>query len=67
MAYTIWRWTYGSHQWEFTGLQLDSEKLADQSFAMYRLAPGEKIQLRDPEGAIIDERIDLTRPHDPAQ
>lgn len=66
MAYTIWRRTYGSHHWVFTGLQLDSEKLADQSFAMYRLAPGEKIQLRDPEGAIIDERIDLTRPHDAA-
>ncbi len=67
MAYTIWRRTYGSHQWVFTGLQLDSGIVADQSFAMYRLAPGEKIQLRDPEGVIIDERIDLSRPHDPTQ
>ncbi len=66
MAYTIWRQSYGSPEWVFTGLQIDSEKLADQSFAMYRLAPGEKIQLRDPEGSVIDQRIDMTRPHRPS-
>jgi hypothetical protein len=32
---------------------------------MYRLAPGESLQLRDPDGIVLDERIDTTRPHDP--
>lgn len=66
MSYTIWRRPYGSPEWVSTGLQIDSEKLADQSFSMYPLAPGEKIQLRDSEGAVIDERIDLSRPHAPS-
>ena len=66
MSYTIWRRVYGGQDWESTGLQLDSEKLADQSFSMYPLAPGEKIQLRAPDGSVIDERIDMSRPHDPS-
>ncbi len=64
MAYTIWSKPYGSREWTFSGLQLDSEKLASQSFDMYRLAPGEIIQLRDPDGVVMDERIDRSRPHD---
>ena len=63
MAYTIWTQAYGTHHWRFDGLQSDSEKIAEQMFAMYRLAPGEKVQLRDPDGIVIDERKDMTRPH----
>ena len=66
MAYTIWSKPYGSPEWTFSGMQIDSEKLASQSFALYRLAPGERAQLRDPEGTVLEERIDETRPHDPA-
>lgn len=66
MPYTIWRRVYGRNKWESTGLQIDSEKLAEQSFSMYPLAAGEKIQLRDLDGSVIDERIDLSRPHDPS-
>jgi hypothetical protein len=62
MSYTIWSRPYGSNAWTFCGLQSESEKVAEQAFAMYRLAPGEKVQLRDPDGAVIDERIDTTRP-----
>ena len=62
MSYTIWRKPYGSRQWVFEGMQIDSEKLAEQTFSMYRLAPGESIQLRDPEGSIVDERHDASRP-----
>ena len=40
MAYTIWRKPYGSEEWVFDGMQIDSEKLADQTFSMYHLAPG---------------------------
>jgi hypothetical protein len=65
MAYTIWSKTFGSRTWVFFGMDLDSEKLASQSFEMYRLAPGESLQLRDPDGIVLDERIDTTRPHDP--
>ena len=63
MAYTIWSKPYGHSTWTFCGLQSDSEKVATQSFDMYRLAPGETIQLRDPDGFVLDERIDRTRPH----
>ena len=62
MAYTIWRKPYGSEQWVFDGMQIDSEKLADQTFSMYHLAPGETIQLRDPDGFVIEERRDESRP-----
>ena len=44
MAYTIWSKPYHSSTWVFCGLQLDSEKLAEQTFTMYRLAPGETIR-----------------------
>jgi hypothetical protein len=37
-----------------------------QAFTLYRLAPGEIIQLRDPEAVVIEERLDTTRPHAPA-
>ncbi len=67
MAYTIWRRPFGSRVWAFSGMDCDSEKLASQSFDMYRLAPGERIQLRDPDGIVLDERIDTTRPHDPLE
>ena len=67
MVYSIWSKPYGSKDWASHGWQSDSEKLAAQSFEMYRLAPGETIQLRDPEGVVIDERVDMTRPHDPSQ
>ena len=63
MSYTIWSKAYGSNTWHFCGLQSDSEKVAVQSFDMYRLAPGESIQLRDPAGIVMDERVDMTRPH----
>jgi hypothetical protein len=63
MAYTIWSKPYGNSTWAFCGLQSDSEKVAVQSFAMYRLAPGEALQLRDPDGLVLDERMDMTRPH----
>ena len=63
MAYTIWSKPYHSSTWVFCGLQLDSEKLAEQTFTMYRLAPGETIQLRDPDGIVMDERRDNSRPH----
>jgi hypothetical protein len=63
MAYTIWSKPYGSQEWTFCGFQLESEKLASQSFDMYPLGPGETIQLRDPDGMVLDERIDMTRPH----
>jgi hypothetical protein len=43
-------------------MQLESEKLADQTFAMYPLAPGEMLQLRDPDGTVVNERRDTTRP-----
>lgn len=62
MSYTIWRKPYGSGTWRFDGMQIDSEKLAEQTFTMYRLAPGEAIQLRDPDGGVIEERRDTTRP-----
>ena len=64
MSYTIWSQPYGHRTWTSCGLQSESEKIADQSFRMYRLAPGEKIQLRDPEGMVIDERTDMSRPHE---
>jgi hypothetical protein len=67
MAYTIWSKPFGSRTWIFSGMDLDSEKLASQSFDMYRLAPGEGVQLRDPDGIVLDERIDTTRPHDPME
>jgi len=63
MAYTIWSKPYHGSTWVFCGLQLDSEKLAEQTFTMYRLAPGETIQLRDPDGIVMDERRDNSRPH----
>jgi hypothetical protein len=63
MAYTIWSKLYNSSTWAFCGLQLESEKLAEQTFTMYRLAPGETIQLRDPDGIVMDERRDNSRPH----
>jgi hypothetical protein len=63
MAYSIWSKPYHSSTWVFCGLQLDSEKLAEQTFAMYRLAPGETVQLRDPDGLVLDERRDNSRPH----
>ena len=63
MVYTIWTQAYGTNRWTFDGLQSDSEKIAEQMFVMYRLAPGEKVQLRDPDGMVIDERRDMTRPH----
>ena len=63
MSYTIWSKPYGSSAWTFCGLQSDSEKVAAQSLEMYRLAPGETIQLRDPDGFVLDERMDMTRPH----
>jgi hypothetical protein len=66
MSFTIWSKPWGSREWTHSGLQIDSEKLASQSFDMYPIAPGEMIQLRDPEGVVIDERIDMSRPHDPA-
>ena len=62
MPYTIWRKPYGDKEWLFDGMQIDSEKLADQTFSMYHLAPGETIQLRDPDGFIIEERRDESRP-----
>ena len=49
-------------EWLFDGMQIDSEKLADQTFSMYHLAPGETIQLRDPDGFVIEERRDESRP-----
>ncbi len=63
MAYTIWSKPFGGSKWTFCGLQLESEKLAEQTFSMYPLAPGETIQLRDPEGFVMEERRDNTRPH----
>jgi hypothetical protein len=66
MSYTIWSKVFGSPSWTFCGIQSDSEKVAAQAFALYRLAPGETIQLRDPDGIVIEERIDKTRPHAPA-
>ena len=66
MSYTIWIKKYQSSTWVFCGLQLDSEKLAEQTFTMYRLAPGEIIQLRDPDGIVMDERRDPSRPHSSA-
>lgn len=66
MAYTVWSKLYSSSEWTFSGLQIDSEKLAMQAFGFYRLAPGEMAQLRDSEGTVLEERIDETRPHDPA-
>ena len=63
MSYTIWSKAYRGSTWTFCGLQSDSEKVASQSFSMYRLAPGETIQLRDPDGVVIEERTDTTRPH----
>jgi hypothetical protein len=62
MSYTIWSKAFGSTSWTFCGLQSDSEKVAMQAFTLYHLAPGEKLQLRDPEGRVIEERIDKTRP-----
>jgi hypothetical protein len=66
MSYTIWSKPFGSNQWSFCGLQSDSEKVAVQSFTMYHLAPGEMLQLRDPDGAVLEERIEKSRPHDPS-
>ena len=63
MAYTIWSKPYHSTTWAFCGLQLDSEKLAEQTFAMYPLAAGETLQLRDADGIVMDERRDNSRPH----
>jgi len=63
MLYSIWSKPYQGPTWTFCGLELDSEKLAEQTFAMYHLAPGETIQLRDPDGMVMDERRDNTRPH----
>ena len=34
MAYTIWHKPYRSDDWQFSGLQIDSEKLAEQTFEM---------------------------------
>ena len=65
MSYTIWSKSFGSRTWTFCGLQSDSEKVAVQAFSMYPLAPGETLQLRDPEGIVLDERLDKTRPHEP--
>ena len=62
MAFTIWRKPYGGQEWLFDGMQIDSEKLADQTFSMYHLAPGETIQLRDQDGFVIEERRDESRP-----
>jgi hypothetical protein len=62
MAYTIWSRPFGSREWTFCGMQLESEKLAEQTFTMYPLAPGEMIQLREPDGTVVDERRDTTRP-----
>ena len=66
MSYTIWSKAFGSTTWTFCGIQSDSEKVAVQALALYRLAPGESVQLRDPEGVVLEERIDRTRPHAPA-
>jgi hypothetical protein len=66
MSYTIWSKAFGSTVWTFCGIQSDSEKVAMQAFTLYRLAPGETIQLRDPEAVVIEERVDTTRPHAPA-
>jgi hypothetical protein len=63
MSYTIWRKPYQSSTWTFSGLQLDSEKLAEQTFDMCPMAPGETLQLRDPDGAVMNERRDESRPH----
>ncbi len=63
MAFTIWSKSYESPAWVFSGLQIDQATLADQTFAMYHLAPGETIQLRDAEGFVVDERRDASRPH----
>lgn len=62
VSYTIWNKPYRNDAWQFSGLQIDSEKLAEQTFEMYRLAPGERIQLRDPEGFVLNERQDMRRP-----
>jgi hypothetical protein len=64
MSYSIWSRPYGSRIWSFCGLQSDSEKVAMQAFTLYRLAPGETLQLRDSEGTVLDERLDKTRPQD---
>jgi hypothetical protein len=66
MAYTIWSKAFGSNVWTFCGLQSESEKVAMQALTMYHLAPGEIIQLRDPDGGVLEERIDRSRPHDPS-
>jgi hypothetical protein len=66
MSYTIWSRLFGSNTWNFCGMQSDSEKVAMQIFTMYHLAPGERLQLRDPDGVVLDERIDRLRPHDPS-
>jgi hypothetical protein len=66
MAYTIWSKSFGSSTWTFCGLQSDSEKVAMQALTMYHLAPGETIQLRDPDGSVLEERIDRSRPHAPS-
>lgn len=63
MSYTIWRKPYQSTTWVFSGMQLDSEKLAEQTLAMCPIAPGETLQLRDPDGAVMSERRDDSRPH----
>ncbi len=65
--YTLWCRASGSSSWEFRGIQSESEKLAEQLFAMYRLAPGEAVQLRDPQGAVIAEREAALRPSDQQQ
>ncbi len=67
MAYTIWSKPFGSRVWAFSGMDCDSEKLASQTFDMYRLAPGERLQLRDPDGTVLDERVDKSCPHDPLE
>ena len=67
MSYTVWSKPFGSSTWTFCGLQSDSEKVAMQTFAMYPLAPGEIVQLRDPAGMVLDERIDKSRPHASSQ
>ena len=64
MAYTIWSKPFGSRTWTFCGLQSDSEKVAVQAFTLSPLAPGETLQLRDPDGGVLDERLDKTRPHE---
>jgi hypothetical protein len=64
VAYTIWSKEFSSHTWTCCGLQSDSEKVAMQAFTLYPLAPGETLQLRDPDGIVLDERLDKTRPHD---